>query len=132
MKSVIVLKCPRCGADLSADEDRDLLFCQYCGAKIMLTDENTFTINKNINKTIHTIDDASIARAETERIVKMHQIELEKEKANNNAKTAKIKRICSVFLGLCALVMLTENFLISLACVGGIILLWRLDDILPK
>lgn len=45
MKSAIELTCPRCGAHLNIEKDRDVLFCQYCGAKIMLTDENTFTIN---------------------------------------------------------------------------------------
>lgn len=69
MKSVLELKCPRCGADLNVEEDREILYCEYCGAKIILTDENTFTINK----TIHTIDDADITRAETERIVQMHR-----------------------------------------------------------
>lgn len=128
MKSVLDLKCPRCGADLNVEEDREILYCEYCGAKIILTDENTFTINK----TIHTIDDADITRAETERIVQMHKIEMEKEKSNNNAKTNKIKIWCSIFLGLSAMSAFTTDILVSLACVGGIILLWRLDDILPR
>jgi len=32
----IVFKCPQCGANLDADEDREFMFCQFCGHKILL------------------------------------------------------------------------------------------------
>ena len=32
----ISLKCPSCGAELEVDERRDICFCTYCGAKIMI------------------------------------------------------------------------------------------------
>lgn len=100
MKSAIELTCPRCGAHLSIEKDRDVLFCQYCGAKIMLTDENTFTINKNIYQTIHTIDDASITRAETERMVQIHKIELEKKQAKDKETRRKLKMIIPLILAI--------------------------------
>ena len=100
MKSTIELKCPHCGADLSVEKERDFLFCQYCGTKIMLTDEHTFTINQNINHTIHTIDDANIKRAETERMVQIHRIELEKKQAQNKETLRKIKMIVPLILGI--------------------------------
>ena len=58
---VISLKCPECGASLSIEEGRTQCFCQYCGTKIMLDDERSYT------KTIHTIDDAKIRQAEINR-----------------------------------------------------------------
>ena len=29
-------KCPQCGGNLDVDEDREFVFCQFCGHKIML------------------------------------------------------------------------------------------------
>ena len=36
MKTLINLNCPQCNAVLSAEEDREMLFCSYCGQKILL------------------------------------------------------------------------------------------------
>lgn len=107
MKSMINLNCPRCGADLSVKKDRDIMFCQYCGAKIILTDENTYTINinKNITKTIHTVDDADITRAETDRMVQMHQIELEKQKSKNRITVIILKIVFSIILALLTMIL---------------------------
>lgn len=105
MKSVIELKCPRCGADLSVENDREILYCEYCGAKIVLTDENTFTINKSIRK----IDDAEIARAETERIVQMHKIEMEKEQEKKKRKQLKYKIVIACLLDVIGIVMICLN-----------------------
>jgi DNA-directed RNA polymerase subunit RPC12/RpoP len=105
MKSVIELKCPRCGADLSVENDREILYCEYCGAKIVLTDENTFTINKTIRK----IDDAEIARAETERIVQMHKIEMEKEQEKKKRKQIKYKIVIACLLDVIGIVMICLN-----------------------
>ena len=105
MKSVLELKCPRCGADLSVENDREILYCEYCGAKIVLTDENTFTINKTIRK----IDDAEIARAETERIVQMHKIEMEKEQEKKKRKQIKYKIVIACLLDVIGIVMICLN-----------------------
>ena len=46
---LIKLTCPACEASLEADiENRDILFCPYCGTKIMLDDES---LNINLNYT---------------------------------------------------------------------------------
>lgn len=37
---MIKLDCPSCGAELEVGDDRQLLFCQYCGHKILLDDES--------------------------------------------------------------------------------------------
>ena len=52
---MINMTCPGCNASLNVDENRDVMFCEYCGHKIMLN-----------NKTEHIerkIDEAAI-RAE--------------------------------------------------------------------
>ena len=111
MKTAIAIKCPRCGADLDAESDREMLFCQYCGAKIILSDENTYTINKNItiNQTIHHVDDAKITRAETERMVQMHQIEKDRNESNSKVNVLILKIVFSVILAIVGFFLATTE-----------------------
>lgn len=50
-------KCPNCGANLKADDDREFMFCEFCGARIDLVDRRTV-------HTEHIIDEAKIKDAE--------------------------------------------------------------------
>ena len=36
---IVEFKCPACGASLKADISRDVMFCEYCGKKLILDDE---------------------------------------------------------------------------------------------
>ena len=36
---LIEFKCPACGADLKADPSREMMYCEYCGKKLILDDE---------------------------------------------------------------------------------------------
>lgn len=38
---LINLKCPSCGAELEIAEGRDICFCTYCGAKILIEQSDT-------------------------------------------------------------------------------------------
>ena len=67
------IKCPDCGATLDVDEDREQVFCSYCGAKIMLQNENEHIERK--------IDQAAIEQEKTNRLIVQHQIEMEKQEA---------------------------------------------------
>ena len=96
---LLLLKCPSCGGSLSVDEGRTFTFCQYCGTKILLDDENKFTYRH--------IDDADIKRAETERLVQLKELELEKEKRNNR------KYIIIGWASLTALLFITGIILIA-------------------
>lgn len=61
---LIELKCPDCGASLEVEDNRKNCFCTYCGAKIMLHDENEKTVN--INKNLHITNEAEIVRIKEE------------------------------------------------------------------
>ena len=56
---LISVKCPECGASLSIEEDRKQAFCSYCGAKILIHNENEYIF--------HYVDEASVKKAENER-----------------------------------------------------------------
>ena len=73
--------CPNCNAQISLDENREFGFCQYCGAKIMLDD---------FRSTHRVIDEARIKEAETERIIRLKELELEEKE---NVKLRKSRMI---------------------------------------
>ena len=101
------VKCPECGANLSVEEGREKMFCSYCGAQIMLVNENEHIYRH--------IDEADVKKAETDQMVRMKKMEIferfreEKEKR----KLLKIK-ICLV-LGVIAIL----SFIIGQETVGG-------------
>ena len=69
--SVIPVICPQCGANLNIENGREYAFCSYCGAKILINNDNVHVYR--------TVDEASIMKAETDRIVRLRELEL-KEK----------------------------------------------------
>ena len=85
MKTKIDLICPRCNATLTADNDREFLFCQYCGYKILLNDENHFTY-KHINEDV---DVAELKKAETEQMIRLKELENESKKEEFKRKIIK-------------------------------------------
>lgn len=101
MKPILELKCPRCGATLKIEEEREILFCQHCGAKLFLTDDNAFTVNKNI----HTINDADIIREETTRKVLNHKVEMDKKRNRIKEMHEAIGTIPRLILGIAILVI---------------------------
>lgn len=36
---LLAAKCPNCGANIELDKNRDVLYCSYCGTKIIVKDE---------------------------------------------------------------------------------------------
>lgn len=80
---MIAVKCPQCGANLDVEDGRKTLFCQYCGAKVIIQNDNEHIY--------HTIDDAAVERAETERMIKKHQIEMSRIRAANKGQRLKLK-----------------------------------------
>lgn len=74
MITFIKLVCPSCGANLEADSKLSQCFCQYCGTKILLHNENEYTVN--INQTNRFVNEAELAKQENER----RRIEFEQKK----------------------------------------------------
>lgn len=72
--SFISVKCPECNSNLNIEEERKSAFCTYCGAKILISNDNVHIVR--------TIDDAKIEEAKTERIVKLKELDLEEKTVN--------------------------------------------------
>ena len=85
--------CPNCGGQLYFEEGQEKCFCSHCGTQVVLSDENKKTY---IYKTI---DVAKVTRAETDRIVKMSQ--LNSEKTNDSLKIKAVIAwaiVCAILL----------------------------------
>ena len=80
---LISVKCPVCGAALDIEEDRDQAFCAYCGTKVLLHNENEYIYRH--------VDEAEIKQAETDRMVRMKQLEYE-ERERIDSKKSKEQR----------------------------------------
>lgn len=74
-------QCPSCNAQITLDESREFGFCQYCGNKIMLDD---------VRITHRVVDEARIKETETERIIRLKELEIEEKE---NARVRKSRMI---------------------------------------
>lgn len=93
MVKIISLKCPECGADISIEEGHKQCFCQYCGAKIILDDGNTI-------HTYHKVDEARIKEAEVDKLIRLKELEIEKEERQYRRNIVKYKVIALFVLGI--------------------------------
>lgn len=74
----ISVKCPDCGANLDVEEGRKQLFCSYCGAKVIINNDNEYIYRH--------IDEAKIRQAEIDETIRLKELEIEekeKEKSRN-------------------------------------------------
>lgn len=77
----IKLKCTNCGADLTADDSREFIFCEYCGTKNMLVEDYT---------TRHTyVDQARVVEANVKERMHLSDQEMEKWEYEKNKQAAK-------------------------------------------
>ncbi|MBR3312034.1 MAG: zinc ribbon domain-containing protein [Solobacterium sp.] len=76
---LIAVQCPQCGANLRIEEDRQQAFCTYCGAQVLIHNENEHIYRY--------VDEADIKHAENEKkklelLEKVHLKETEANKSN--------------------------------------------------
>lgn len=103
----ISVKCPDCGASLDIEEGRTQAFCTYCGAKVLVNNENEFVYRR--------IDEAGIKQAETDRIIKLKQMEIAEKKRASAEKTKVLKIIISLILAVVGIVMTVVGCLLEYA-----------------
>ena len=109
------IKCPECGANLPIEENRKKLFCSYCGTPIIITDENEHIYRH--------IDDAAIAKTETERLIYLKELEIEEKENERNRKGRKTAYTISLVLVLIGLATMSFNMMVGLyAILAGAII----------
>lgn len=90
---LISVKCPDCGQTLSIEENRTQAFCSYCGAKILISNENEYVFRQ--------VDEAGIKKAETDRIIRLREMEI----AEKNSSLRKALTIIWIVLSLILIVI---------------------------
>ena len=91
--SIKTISCPQCGANVKCEDGREKLFCSYCGALIVVTNENEHIYRH--------IDEADVKRAENERIEMLANMRANEEKNKASSYSKKVRLI--VILTLLAL-----------------------------
>lgn len=90
------LTCPNCGATLEASSDREQMFCEYCGTKILLKDDSIKTINLK-SDTI-------------ERLAEQRAIRKEEQRKREEAEGRKLLIGCAVIFLLCTLYFVLREY----------------------
>ena len=129
MVSLIKLVCPNCGANLEVDEKLSQCFCQYCGVKILLHNENEHVTR--------IVNEADLAWQENERRrLEFEQQKYEDKKEKERTSGSKAKRIilsillgyASIMVGMYAFQVLPRGGIKGIAdgflLIGSIILAW--------
>ena len=105
MIQMIEMKCPSCGANLSVEKEREMMYCDYCGAKIMLCNDHEYIYRR--------IDEAKVKKAETDRMVRMRELDLEMERQQQEKRNLRIKYIVSLVLGISGGVLFVIGIIID-------------------
>ena len=106
--SLISVKCPECGANLGLEENRQQAFCSYCGAKILISNDNEYVVKQ--------INEAEIKRAETEQIIQLKQIALEEQRLAKKEKEKKKKHLISILVSNLVTLVAFLLFILGIIC----------------
>ena len=72
------VKCPSCGAELTVkDDNRDFMFCEFCGTKVRLDD---------YQETHRYVDEAEVQRVKAEKELELKRMEMEEKKRKEDIK----------------------------------------------
>lgn len=75
------VKCPGCGADLTVrDDNRDFMFCEFCGTKVRLDD---------YQETHRFVDEARIQESKDAKELRIKEMEQERWRAKESNKSMK-------------------------------------------
>lgn len=102
---LVELKCPSCQASISLDDSREFGFCQYCGNKVLIHNENEH-IYRHIN-------DADIIAAKNDVVVKMRELELKEKYMEEIAKKKAFKVKISIVLGAVGILMMVLGYILG-------------------
>ena len=80
--SITSVRCPDCGATLDVEDGRTQAYCSYCGANLLLRNEN--------EQVFRHIDEAGVAKAEADREVQLKQLEMAQAKQEEEKKNRSV------------------------------------------
>ena len=108
---LISVKCPDCGQTLSIEEDRTQAFCTYCGAKVLISNENEYIFRQ--------VDEADIKKAETERLIKLKELELQERREVHGLNLRRVLTVIWLFISIILLAIIITKMAGSEAGFGS-------------
>lgn len=73
------VKCPSCGAELTVkDDNRDFMFCEFCGTKVRLDD---------YQETHRYVNEAEVQRVKAEKELELKKMEMEERNIKQSRDT---------------------------------------------
>lgn len=109
-------ECPGCGANIAVtNEDRDFVFCQYCGSKLMLDDYRS---------TQRIIDEARIRQAENEKTIRLKELALEEARQRQRNTTRRVLMTIWIILSLLILGICLVKWIVLDDSITGLLLLY--------
>jgi len=104
----ISMKCSGCGANLNVASDREVFFCEFCGQKHFLKDEN------HHKYTYRKVDDARIREADVREAIRLKELEIELLRLQNETRQKrfaimmKVSIVLAYFIILAAVIFLPD------------------------
>ncbi len=85
------VKCPSCGGELTVkDDNRDFMFCEYCGTKVRLDD---------YRETHRFVDEARIQESKDAKELELKKMEFEERKRHEETQNAfKVSKECTILI----------------------------------
>lgn len=121
---IIEFKCPHCGADLTVEEGRSTLFCQYCGGKLVLDEFD--------KKTVRIINDAELEKVRAEKELALAKIEY-RIKRNKTERLIGIIVIVLAIISFAIAATYGKKYMDSPFAVFGIVLgAWGFVMVIPR
>lgn len=93
------VKCPSCGAELTVkDDNRDFMFCEFCGTKVRLDD---------YQETHRYVNEAEVQRVKAEKELELKKMEMEERKQQNDRKYSMRIGV----IGICLMIVFAGLFI---------------------
>ena len=93
---MVKLKCDNCGGELEVNSEQDKIFCQYCGAKVLINDDAA---------ELRRVEDVKLqARKKNHEQSIKEKKELDELKALDNFKNGKLSKVLLIFAALCGII----------------------------
>lgn len=84
------VKCPSCSAELTVkDDNRDFMFCEFCGTKVRLDD---------YQETHRYVNEAEVQRVKAEKELELKRMEMEEKKRHDEQSITKIGVVIAMII----------------------------------
>ena len=124
----ISMKCPECGASFNLEKGRQECFCSYCGAKILVNNQNEYVF-RHIDEAEIKQAEVAMKYAENEQLLRLKQLEISNQRREEVKKEKSTKAVLGI--GLITLGILLRMYKVELALLAivlfiiGIVFLFK-------